>query len=550
MLQEVIQNVYDVIVLVVLFGVTIFVHEFGHFLAALKLGLVVETFSIGFGPAIWKKKIKGITYKVAWVPFGGYVALPQLDPAAMSVLQGEPDENGNVKGGLPPIRPWRKIVVSVAGPFGNVLFGVLLAWIIYLSPEAQVGASSTSIGQVSTNSVAYAVGLRPGDNVVAVNGESVGTWYRFSEECVLRAGESNRVTLTVEYLGERRNVTVPIAEEIRGQVIDGLERAEPCLFGVIQPGGSAEAAGLRIGDILKELDGIPVVSCEHLDRIGKGKEGRTVPVTVERDGEAVHASVKLPVTGVEPADPCIIGAVIPGRPAHRAGIRARDVVKEFNGTEIVSWEHFRRTVGSGTTNSVPIVVERGGELLTLTVTPEYNKKYKRILVGAAPGIVPVVPWMRYKEPMAQVKGDAMGIVRILRALTTPGQARNAAGAIGGPVMIMLALWTSIKTSMLNAVGFLRFLNINLAILNLLPIPVLDGGHIVIALWEWLTRRKAHAKLVNALTNVFAVLLILLMLVITFRDIRRFFGLPDFLKRKPAAESSEDQENQQEDRQEE
>ena len=197
MLQEVIQNVYDVIVLVVLFGVTIFVHEFGHFLAALKLGLVVETFSIGFGPAIWKKKIKGITYKVAWVPFGGYVALPQLDPAAMSVLQGEPDENGNVKGGLPPIRPWRKIVVSVAGPFGNVLFGVLLAWIIYLSPEAQVGASSTSIGQVSTNSVAYAVGLRPGDNVVAVNGESVGTWYRFSEECVLRAGESNRVTLTV-----------------------------------------------------------------------------------------------------------------------------------------------------------------------------------------------------------------------------------------------------------------------------------------------------------------------------------------------------------------
>ena len=90
-----IQGIADVIVLVALFGFTIFIHELGHFLVALRCGMVVDTFSIGFGPALWKRKIRGITYKIGWIPVGGYVALPQLDPSGMETIQGK--EKGEKK---------------------------------------------------------------------------------------------------------------------------------------------------------------------------------------------------------------------------------------------------------------------------------------------------------------------------------------------------------------------------------------------------------------------------------------------------------------------
>ena len=93
MLGSIITNFRDVIALVFLFSFTIFVHELGHFLVALKCGMVIDVFSIGFGPAMWKKKVNGITYKIGWIPFGGYVALPQLDPSGMSSIQGEDEED-------------------------------------------------------------------------------------------------------------------------------------------------------------------------------------------------------------------------------------------------------------------------------------------------------------------------------------------------------------------------------------------------------------------------------------------------------------------------
>jgi regulator of sigma E protease len=143
-----------------------------------------------------------------------------------------------------------------------------------------------------------------------------------------------------------------------------------------------------------------------------------------------------------------------------------------------------------------------------------------------------LPWMRHKNPWAQIKSDATEILRILKALVTPRESKQAAAALGGPVMILTFLWLSIKVSIFNAVGFLRFLNVNLAILNMLPIPVLDGGHIVFSIWEGLTRKRVPPKFVNALTNVFATLLIGAFVLITFRDVVRlprfFEGIKSFL----------------------
>jgi len=450
----------DFIVLVVVFGLTIFVHELGHFLVALKCGMVVDTFSIGFGPALWKRKIRGVVFKIGAIPVGGYVAIPQLDPTGMAAIQGKQEgaEKEKVKPRrLPDASPWHKIMVSLAGATGNIILAVVLALTIWASPKAVTLRGTTELGEVAGDCAAYEQGLRQGDSIVAVNGKRVKTWYDYSMECLL-TGEKEAVTLTVASATGEKDITVPLVKGDTGiPVVDGVKRkGMPCLFSEVVRGGSAEAAGLEAGDIVLEFDGVKVDGGEHFSVLVN-----------ERDGQ-----------------------------------------------------------------EVPIVVERGGEVMEYRVMPAFDEEAGRAVVGVRLASV-IMFWMQEKHPWAQIKSDAMAIVRLLRALATPRESKNAAKGVGGPLMIVAALWMSIKISFFNAVGFIRFLNVNLAILNLVPIPVLDGGHIMFSLYEGISRRKAHPKVVNVLVNVFVVLIIALFCILTFRDAGHLF----FRRKKPAAEAA-------------
>lgn len=471
---DIVTSFRDVIALILLFSFTIFVHELGHFLVALKCGMVIDVFSIGFGPAIWKKKVNGITYKVGWIPFGGYVALPQLDPSGMSSIQGEneDDKSDNAKEeterrDLPEISPWKKILVSLAGATGNIILAVILAMVIWLSPGAVAYRGGTVVGGVNADSASYMAGLRKGDVILAVNRKPVGTWYDVSMESLL-VGADKAVTVTV----------------------------------------------FR-GDAQKDLE-LTLVE----------KEGSEIPV----------------FDGVEKQqDPCLFASVIAGSPAEAAGLEPGDIVRTFDGVQVDCTDHFIDLVSERGGDAVSIVVERDGKLVEAVVTPEQDDELERALIGVRP-VGMVLPWMQYKHPVKQVGSDASGIARLLKALVTPKEAPKAAKGLGGPVAIIATLWLSIKISLFNAIGFLRFLNVNLAILNLLPIPVLDGGHIMFSLWECVSRRKAHPKLVNALINVFAVLLIGVFVLLTFRDVDRLFpGLKRVFKNgkdEPAVEQIE------------
>ncbi|MFA6174504.1 MAG: RIP metalloprotease RseP [Kiritimatiellales bacterium] len=437
---------YTVLAALFLFGITVFVHEFGHFIVARRCGLVVKTFSIGFGHAVFKWEKDGILYKIGWIPFGGYVALPQLDPEGMERIQGEGSSEQ-----YPEISPWKKIAVAVSGPLGNIVLAVLLALAIWLIPGNDAGTQIRPvIGSIETNSAAYAAGLRQGDEITAVNGTAVKNWYDFTVEALLK--NSDTVALDVHSAG--------VEKQLR----------------------------------------IPVVKIESGERI---------------------------MEGVKPAIPCLFGAVTAGSPADRAGVKSGDVALALNGVSVLGWEHFTEMMQAAKPD-VPaeLTVERKGETLALSITPEYNAEYKRIMVGVQLG-GSGLPWMLYRNPVDQLKYDALAIVRVLKALVTPAEAKQAAGGLGGPIAIFTMLTMSIKMGLVNTLGLIRFLNINLAVLNLLPIPVLDGGHIVFALWHGITRRKPNLKVQMVLTNMFAVLLIGAMLVLSFNDIDRKFQIKKF-----------------------
>ena len=436
---------YSVVLALFLFGVTVFVHEFGHFIVARKKGLVVQTFSIGFGKAIWSWEKDGIVYKIGWIPFGGYVALPQLDPEGMDRIQGS--EEGE---GFADVSPWKKIAVAFAGPFCNILFAILLSLAIWLIPGNDAGLQvSSRIGDIETNSTAYASGLRIGDEILSVNGTAVNNWYEFSVETLLQSSDS--VALTVRADGSERELSVPVTDV----------------------GG-----GARIVD------------------------------------------------GISPATPCVFGSVIDDSPAERAGIEKGDEALFFNEAQVLGRRHFTELVqGMESGETAEIIVARKGEEIEFFVAPEYNEEFECMLVGVRFGSG--MPWMLYKNPIDQLKYDALAIVRVLKALTSPSEAPQAVKGLGGPLAIIEMFMIAISMGMLNTLGFVRFININLAILNLLPIPVLDGGHIVFSLWHGITRRKVNAKMQAILIQICAFLLIGAMLLITFNDIDRKLHIKEF-----------------------
>lgn len=446
-LLDVAGNLRIGLLLVLFFGISILVHELGHFLAARWCGLVIDVFSIGFGPSLWRRKIKGVVYKIGCIPIGGYVALPQLDPTGMSRIQG--GEDGEEPRNLPAVAAWKKIVVSLAGAAGNILLAIGLAWLVYwIGMPARPADRSGVVGYVAEDSAAHAVGLREGDEILRVNGVQVKNWSGFRVESAI----SSSVKLDI--------------------------------------------------------------------RTPEGEEKAIEVVTESGDfGERV-------VAGVDGCSLCMVLSVEAGRSAAKAGIESGDLIVGMAGQRVYSQWQLIDLVDAHRDQEVPIVVERLVEdeptLLTLSVTPEIDDNLGRARIGIQFNLAAVERDALVRPtPGEQLRHHAGMIFRLLRALVTPGQAKVAQAAVGGPVAILASYWFIVKTSLMLAVWFTGLLNVNLAIINLLPIPVLDGGHIMFSLWELITRRPVHPKLANGLINVFLVLLVALFVVLSIRDVDRF-----------------------------
>jgi regulator of sigma E protease len=450
-----------VVLVVLLVGLVIFVHELGHFLAARRLGLVVDVFSLGFGPALWKRKIGSVEYRICAIPLGGYVAIPQLDPEGMETVQGAHPPDGKEGAPpaprcLPPVAPWKRVVVAVSGPLGNVLLAVFLAWCIYLAPHAVTGGASTLIGSVDEDAPAWTAGLRPGQVIERVNGARVATWYDFMIECHLAGDPSRGVTLLVRESNTVRQVLVPL-------------------------------------------------------------------MTLTNAG--IHLNT---VSGLAPRSACVIGEVVSNSVAAAGGLHAGDTIRRLYGAAVVGATHFVSLMAANGTNEVAVEILRAGQPMTIRLMPRMDEELKKAVIGVRPTdeFSDVPAWMQYSNPWRQIKSDASAVFRLLRALFFPqhkGEAERAAKSVGGMPTIVVVLWGAVQSGILNCLGLLRMISINLAILNLLPIPVLDGGHVMFALLEMITRRKLPPKVMSVIVNFFAVLLIGLMAVLIVCDpvMRRF-----------------------------
>jgi regulator of sigma E protease len=224
---------------------------------------------------------------------------------------------------------------------------------------------------------------------------------------------------------------------------------------------------------------------------------------------------------------CMVFNVTPGMSAAKAGFQRGDLLSEFDGQKIFSPAHLISIMQGYKGKTVPMAYLRDGKTLTTLVTPDYDPTTERIRIGIEfnPKQVDVdIGKIVHPSPWSQIHFHSTAIFQTLHALTIPGQSGNTAKQIGGPLAILIAYYYVVKLSFMIALFFTSFLNVNLAIINLLPIPVLDGGHIVFSLWEMIFRRPLHSKIIIGLTNLFAILLITLFVFLTGRDTYRYTAI--------------------------
>lgn len=441
---------YVAVTVLVLFGASIFVHEYGHYWMARRRGMRIEGFAIGFGPKIFSWMQDGVEWSIRWIPAGGFVKLPQM-------ITSEAIE-GKAGGEIPPAPPLSRILVAVAGPAMNIVFALLIASVIW-AIGLPVLVNPPIIGPVDPNSVEGRLGVKSGDRITEVNGHRVRSWQDINLEVITAL--TNVIPVTVEREGQKLSFNLPTRR--------------------------SEALGL------KWLD-------------------------------------------VEPQERPIIGLIQPGMPAEKVGLKTGDKFLSFDGVYVLSQEHLSDVINKGEGRPCEVVVERDGKKLTLTVTPVFDPETKRgrIGVGFAGGHYEVQ--RPGPTPVDQFSDVLRLMGKTFSALFHSKETGVTAKDMSGPVGILGKLAVDVKTDFRLALSFMVMLNINLALLNLLPLPVLDGGHILMALYEIVTRRRVGVRFQEVVTTGFAVMLISFMAYVTFYDVRRAPIFGQLLKQKSVIES--------------
>lgn len=435
-------KVYPAVLVVFFFGLTIFIHELGHFLMARRRKMVVERFYIGFGRAIFKWKHDGVEYGIGWLPFGGYVALPQMSP--MDTIEGKTEKDAAE---LPVASPTSKILVAVAGPVMNILLAIVLATFLW-----QVGSSKpinpSVVGYVEPGSREETAGIQRGDRIVKINDADVKDWMDVHRAVALSLDPT--VTATFDRNGERFQKILETEKNpsLGIKTINLFSQGRP-FAGGFTDNSPAEKAGMKKGDKFISVQGVPVSTSEELRNLIGQRADQLTDVKVMRDGQVVVLHV-TPI--LDPKDK--VG---------RMGVKL-DEEMEY-------------------------VVMRPGP----------------------------TPYRQFSEVLG-LMGDTF------QALMHSKQTGVGAKSLSGPVGIAGGWWYEISHGgWRRGLWYAVLLNINLAILNMMPLPVLDGGHIVFSVLEAIRRKPLNARFVHASSITFAVLLISFMLYVTFFDIQRLTG---------------------------
>jgi regulator of sigma E protease len=420
---------------IVVLGVVVLFHEFGHYITAKLFGITVEVFSVGFGPRIWGVRRGGTDYRVSWVPLGGYVKLKGETPE-----ESTPQDPGDLLA-----RPrWQRFLVFVMGAVFNLVTAYVIIAAIMMTgvEEPAYPLQPPVVGEVEPDSQAQKAGIEAGDRIVSFGGKEVATWKDLEFLILVSPGQTKEVFL--------------------------------------DRGGRRIAATLEIG-------------------------------TDRRQGVGV-ASIG-PATGV------LVGELQPGRPAAEAGLRRGDRIISIGGTPITTLARVFRAIQSSAGVPLTFVIERDGETFEKVITPV--KDGERGIIGFVPTYPTVVRAYPVGEALVRAfwknVEDAGQAFTTLRMLVTRELSLRT---VSGPIGLYLASGAVAAEGLAYFLKFIAFVSLQLGIINLLPLPPLDGGHIFTITIEGIIRRDLSIQLKERVMQAGLILLLMFMGTVIYLDISK------------------------------
>jgi regulator of sigma E protease len=432
--------VQQIVIGLLILGVLILIHELGHFLVAKWNGIRVLSFSIGFGPVLFKRTWGETEYRLSVIPFGGYVHMAGEHPEDEHE-QAEDEFNSK------PI--WRRISVAVAGPGANYVFSLLLLAIAFMyGVEQELYLERPIVGAVMDNTAAANSPIQPGDSVLAVNGEPVDSW---------------------EAIGKH------------------LTRPDDAYEVVYSSKGTVDTTVLRV-DTKNEL-------------------------------------TRNPYAGLLPPLPAEVGTVRPETPAAEAGLQEGDEIIAIDSVVVHSWYQLTNRIADYDSAAGPLLltVRRNGAVTTVDIAPEFDQQEERYLLGiemARPesrtvryGLFAAIP-----RTFSQAWDYTTMIFDMLGKLITREVSANQ---LAGPVGIVQLSGAVAKTGLVAIFNFMALIGINLAVINLFPLIITDGGMILFLIIEAVRGKPLSLKTQMLINRIAIFFFIALFLAVTFNDIRRF-----------------------------
>lgn len=537
-----------IIPFVILLGILIFVHELGHFAVARWCGVRVEIFSLGFGKKIFQFKRGDTVYAISLIPLGGYVKMFG-DEIGKDISDAEKSVSFLHK----PVA--QRIAIVLAGPLMNLFFAALLFWILALSGEVR---KAPVVGDLKPDTVAFLAGFRPGDKIIEVNNQPVPSLEELPKLLLPFAGKT--VSVEVERTGVLENPIIeapisdmenpnPIALQERVGHIDGLSFSSIAPVIGVRGGTIADKLGLRTGDKVESINSHTVTYFRQIESKVMTLQGQVTHWKVTRADdtgktETLELSFTIPPEnatslssfGVEVPD-LYLGQVLPGTPAERAGLKKHDRLLALNGKTLKAWEDVIETIRAyQDPNPLQVEVERGGERLTLAIQPEEKeflsvtgKSENRKAIGIAT-LVQMVGPETIKVPYTGLSSLSRALYRsyevsMMTVLSFVRLIENRISpkTIGGVLSIGQVASESFQMGWEYFLNMMAVISINLFVLNLLPVPVLDGGHLLFFTLEAIRGAPLSMRKMEIAQQIGLALLLGLMSFALFNDFSRIFG---------------------------
>lgn len=554
---------HPLIAAIILIAILIFVHEFGHFIVGRLCGIGVEVFSIGFGPEIISFKHNKITYKLCWIPLGGYVKF-----YGAFGLEENIEDDGEVNGiKFLDAKAWKKMLTVSAGPGGNFLFAAVMYMILACSG---IPYHEALIGDVRVGSVAHVVGLVPDDKIVKINGQSVTNWEMLRKKIATSANQE--LKLEVERNGHLIDINI-VPEEVETKDIFGKTIKEG-KFGIsiARPDASFYIDSLdtkknnlvqlfKIISLIRE-DGSKVeinFSNEvyrYIDELLEKPHDRFISlkaVVKENDSsEEIIKDFKFDSSkGSTGKELCrsygikeallVVGDKLEKETEEffkevdeKNKLRMGDIILKWNGLSIRDIYDLSQVQSDYRQKTADIEILRNFKNMTVTVSlfpmdvqlPS-GKETIYTLANSMYGTLktPQTKYLKYgffkamgygmTETVVQSKELTVSLFKLVTG-SIPLQ------ALGGPMMIAKVASDSVKAGLSVFLGTLAIISINLGVLNLFPIPILDGGQFVIYTIEFIRKKRVTQLVLDSYQKIGFIMVMALIILATYNDFSRFW----------------------------